>query len=113
MLSHTNFLRVSSETLGLGIDLTVIASGEVPSVEGGAELQALAEALTTETDADPAAERDALVAALGPELAERAVGVCATFQMMNIMLDATGAPVRGKLDDIAAILGFEPSDITR
>ena len=113
MLSHTNFLRVSSDTLGLNLDLTVIASGLIPDVDGGTELQALAEALTTVTDADPWAERDGLVAALGPALAERAVGVCATFQMMNIMLDATGAPVRGKLDDVAAILGFEPSDITR
>lgn len=62
---------------------------------------------------DPAATRSALVVAGGEAVAERTIGVAATFQMMNRLLDGVGAPVRRQLHAIAAELGFEPEDIPR
>ena len=59
------------------------------------------------------AERDALVAVAGTEVAERAVGVAATFQMMNRLLDGVGAPVHQRLHPLAVELGFEPAAIPR
>ncbi len=90
-----------------------IAAGADPSVGFGVELRALTDALTTNTAVEPVAERDALVAAAGAAVAERAVGVCATFQMMNRLLDGVGAPVRSSLHPIAAELGFEPAELPR
>ncbi len=60
-------------------------------------------------------ERNALVGALGAIAAERAAGVAATFQMMNRLLDAVGAPVSNKrhFAPIAAALGFELATIGR
>lgn len=49
--------------------------------------------------------------AAGEAAAERAVAVCATFQMMNRLLDATGTPMPPGLEGIAATLGFEPNDL--
>ena len=90
-----------------------VADGASPAVPVGAELAALVEALTTDTSGEPAAQRQALVAAAGEAVAERAIGVCATFQMMNRLLDGVGAPVRRSLHGIAAELGFDPADIGR
>ena len=70
-------------------------------------------ALTTDTNKDPAAQRWALVATAGEQAAERAVGVCATFQMMNRLLDGVGAPVRIELHGLAAELGFRPDELPR
>ena len=106
-------LRVSNEALNLGIDITAVATGVAPAVPFGAELTALATALTTKTSAEPVVERSALIEAAGPEEAERAIGVCATFQMMNRLLDGVGAPVRSSLHGIAADLGFDPADLPR
>jgi hypothetical protein len=91
----------------------VVASGEPPSVLFGAELASLAQAMATRWTEPPTAEREALVAAAGPELAERAIGVAATFQMMNRLLDGVGAPVNKGLHPLAKELGFEPLDIRR
>ena len=79
----------------------------------GHELAALTQAMGTRWNESPAVERDALVAAAGPEFAERAVGVAATFQMMNRLLDGVGAPVNERLHPLARELGFEPLDIPR
>lgn len=106
-------LRVSSEALALSIDITTVATGAVPAVPHGAELTALATALTTKTSAEPVVERSALIEVAGPEVAERAIGVCATFQMMNRLLDGVGAPVRSSLHGIATELGFDPADLPR
>ena len=106
-------LRVSSEALDLGIDITTVATGAAPAVPYGAELSALTTALTINTSAEPVAERSALIEAAGPEPAERAIGVCATFQMMNRLLDGVGAPVRSSLHGLAADLGFDPADLPR
>lgn len=106
-------LRASSKALELGVDIGAVASGATPAVINGAELSALVEAMTTRTAAEPVAERDALIAAAGNDAAERAIGVCATFQMMNRLLDGVGAPVSPRLHGIARKLGFDPEDIPR
>lgn len=69
--------------------------------------------MTTSTGGEPAAQRAALVTVAGEAVAERAIGVCATFQMMNRLLDGVGAPVRSSLHGIAAELGFNPADLPR
>ncbi|MCO4835650.1 MAG: hypothetical protein KC481_18490 [Acidimicrobiaceae bacterium] len=79
----------------------------------GAELAALAQAMGTRWTEPPTAARDALVAVAGTEVAERAVGVAATFQMMNRLLDGVGAPVHQRLHPLAVELGFEPAAIPR
>jgi len=47
------------------------------------------------------------------EAAERAIGVIATFQMMNRALDGVGAPVHPHLHPFAIELGFNPNDLPR
>jgi len=79
----------------------------------GPELAALAEAMATDWTQPPTAARNALVAVAGEAAAERAVGVAATFQMMNRLLDGVGAPVREQLHPLAAELGFDPETIPR
>ena len=69
--------------------------------------------MSTNWVSPPTAERDALVAAAGEAVAERAIGVAATFQMMNRLLDGVCAPVNKRLHPIAQELGFEPADIPR
>ncbi len=91
----------------------MVADGREPSIPLGPELRALTDALTTATDAEPEPQQDALVAAAGPLVAERAIGVCATFQMMNRLLDGVGAPVRRSLHPLAAELGVDPAEIPR
>lgn len=113
MLAHTAFLRASSEATDLDLDIAVVATGAQPAVPFGSELTALADELTTNWTAPPTAARTALVAAAGAAVAERAVGVVATFQMMNRLLDGVGAPVHERLHPIAKQLGFEPTDIPR
>ncbi len=73
----------------------------------------MASTLTTRTTTGPTDERDALVAALGAAATERAIGVAATFQMMNRLLDGVGAPVDKALHPLAVELGYEVADITR
>ena len=90
-----------------------MASGAAPEVPFGAELRDLTEALTTATNQEPTEERAALVAAAGAEVAERAVSVCATFQMMNRLLDGVGAPVKARLHPLAQELGFDPASLPR
>ena len=106
-------LRVSIEALELGFDIGVVAAGSPPDLPHGAELLALVDALTTVTDAEPVAERRALIDAAGEAVAERAISVCATFQTMNRLLDGVGAPVRSTLHPIAEALGFDPADLPR
>ena len=79
----------------------------------GAELAALVDAMGTGRPIDPVAEREALRAVAGDAAAERAIGVAATFQMMNRLLDGVGAPVNQRLHPLALELGFELADIPR
>jgi hypothetical protein len=113
MLSHLNFLREGSAAAGIDLDLGVVATGTVPPIEGGQQLLAFTDALTIGWDRNVDGERYALVGALGPERAERAIGVCATFQMMNRALDGVGAPVPATIRPLAAELGFDPGTIPR
>ncbi len=106
-------LRGSSDALRLGIDIMSVASGTAPAIDYGAEIEPLTTALTTNTSAEPVVQRAALVAAAGPAVAERAIGVCATFQMMNRLLDGVGAPVNASLHPLAAELGFDPAELPR
>jgi len=68
-------------------------------------------ALTVDTDRSPTPERDDLVAVIGAEGTERLIGVCATFQMMNRLLDGVGAPVNAALYPLAREFGFDPADM--
>lgn len=113
MLAHTAFLRASNEASGIDLDIGVVATGEAPDLPFGAELAALARAMGTNVTEPPTAARDALVTAAGEAVAERAIGVAATFQMMNRLLDGVGAPVHERLHPLARELGFEPIDIPR
>ncbi|MDH3679252.1 MAG: hypothetical protein OEV40_04800 [Acidimicrobiia bacterium] len=106
-------LRASSDALDLGIDITAVATGTAPAIRYGAELASLTLELTTNTAKEPTAQRAALLEAGGAAVAERAVGVCATFQMMNRLLDGVGAPVRSSLQGIATALGFDPAELPR
>lgn len=90
-----------------------VADGSAPNVAFGTELAALAQAMGTDWVHSPTAARDALVAVAGPEFAERSIGVAATFQMMNRLLDGVGAPVNERLHPLAKELGFEPLAIPR
>ena len=90
-----------------------MATGDAPDLPFGAELVALADALGSGGPSDPSVERNALIAAAGPEAAERAVGVVATFQMMNRALDGVGAPVHPHLHPFAIELGFDPHHLPR
>lgn len=91
----------------------MISSGAVPDLPYGAELRDLTDAMTTRPDREPVVERAALVAAANEAVAERAVAVCATFQMMNRLLDGVGAPVHPGLHPLAQELGFDPADLPR
>ncbi len=44
--------------------------------------------------------------AASPEATAAAVAVCANFQMMNLILDATGCPVPERLRFVADLLGI-------
>ncbi|MGI9605451.1 MAG: hypothetical protein ACR2P0_04870 [Acidimicrobiales bacterium] len=115
MLSHTLFLRESAAAADIPLDLGSVATGSIPNIDAGSELLTFTDAMAADAIADVAAERQALVDRVGPQGAEKAVGVAATYQMMNRLLDAVGAPVRGRthLEPVAKALGFEPADITR
>ncbi|MBT8240566.1 MAG: hypothetical protein KJN63_05005 [Acidimicrobiia bacterium] len=113
MLSHVYFLREGSTAAGIDLDLGVVASGAVPPIEGGAELLAFTDALTTRLTGDITAERNDLVNCIGARRAERAIAVCATFQMMNRALDGVGAPVAATIKPLAVQLGFDPDTIPR
>ena len=95
------------------VDITSIATGEPPNIPGGAELAALTNALGAPLGRDPSLERAALIEVLGEARTERVVGVAATFQMMNRLLDGVGAPVSGELRSIAGELGFDAASIPR
>lgn len=93
--------------------IAAVASGVPTDIEAGIELAALAEAMTTRPDAEPRPEREALIGAVGKEATERAIGVCATYQMMNRLLDAVGAPTPPPFLPLAQDLGFQAGDISR
>lgn len=93
------------------MDVTAVSKGRPPPIPAGAALLGLVDALTTGFPAEPIAERQAVVAELGHAAAERAIGVIATFQMMNRLLDGVGAPVHPSLLELGLELGFERDEL--
>ncbi len=113
MLAHTDMLRVSCEQTNTELDLGLVASGGVPPIPAGAALAALVETMTTRTDRDPSAERAALVSVAGEPATERAIAVCATFNLMNRLLDGVGAPTPANARPMAVHLGFSVDELPR
>ncbi len=99
-------LRASvQKTTGTSVDLHAVTdSGIDPGLLWGPELRDLATAMVTGTRLDES--RDALTRAAGPRATAAAVGVCANFEMMNHILDATGCPVSESLRFVADLLGI-------
>ena len=104
-------LRESCHQSGASVDLGSVGHGRPDGLNSGPELAALVEALTLDTTAPPTTERTALIEAAGEAAPERAIAVCATFQMMNRLLDGTGTPLPAGLQGIASALGFDPADL--
>jgi hypothetical protein len=99
-------LRVSvQKTTGTSVDLRAIAEPSIdPGIPWGPELRDLATAMATGERLDEA--RDALTRKAGPWATAAAVGVCANFEMMNHILDATGCPVPERLRFVEGLLGI-------
>jgi len=99
-------LRVSVEkTTGGAADLRAVRDESIePGLLWGKELRDLATAMATGRRLDVA--RDDLVRLAGGEVTAAAVSVCANFQMMNLILDATGCPVPAPLHFVADLLGI-------
>jgi hypothetical protein len=113
MLAHTDMLRVSCEQTNTPLDLGVVASGDAPPIPFGAELAALVDTMTTRPNRHPSAERSALAAVAGGPATERAIAVCATFNLMNRLLDGVGAPTPANARPMAVHLGFSIEDLPR
>lgn len=113
MLAHTDMLRVSCEQTDTRLDLEVVARGDTPTFAAGAELAALVDTMTTRPNQDPQAERAALVSVVGEPATERAIAVCATFNLMNRLLDGVGAPTPPNARPMALHLGFTIEELPR
>ena len=93
-------LRASSEQTGVPLDLRAVADSTIdPLTPLGPELLAFTDALVLrDTDELEPAREDLRL--LGGENAVRgAAGVVATFEMMNRILDAIGAPISPRYMD--------------
>ena len=87
------------------MDLRAVTDAAMdPGMPWGRELRDLATAMATGERLD--ASRDALTREAGPRATAAAVGVCANFEMMNRILDATGCPVPESLAFVAGLLGI-------
>jgi hypothetical protein len=73
----------------------------------GAEMLGFVDAAVLQDADELEIARLELLDAAGPEVVNAVAGVIATFEMMNRLLDATGAPVHDFLDDITTELGLE------
>jgi len=92
-------------TTGTAVDLRAVADTAIdPGIPWGPELRDLATAMVAGARLDES--RDALTRAAGPRVTAAAVGVCANFEMMNHILDATGCPVPRSLQFVADLLGI-------
>ncbi|MDQ3454371.1 MAG: hypothetical protein M3513_02610 [Actinomycetota bacterium] len=93
------------KTTGQSVDLrSVVDDRNDPGLPWGVELRNVATAMVTGQQL--AESRQALSREAGPQVAAAAVGVCANFQMMNRILDATGCPVPESLRFVAGLLGI-------
>lgn len=98
-------LRASVQrTTGTHVDLRAVVDTHLdPGMPWGIELRDLATAMSAGQRLDES--RDALTQVAGARVTAVAVGVCANFQMMNRILDATGCPVPATRDFVADLLG--------
>ena len=93
-------LRESSNSAGLHFDLASIIDEEhAPGPDGAVEILAFTRALVGRTD-DLLFARAALRAELGDAGAAAVAGAVGNFEMMNRILDATGVPTPGTLNDV-------------
>ncbi|WP_156119256.1 MULTISPECIES: hypothetical protein [Modestobacter] len=93
------------KTTGQSADLRPVVDDRIdPGLAWGIELRDLATAMVTGQRLDES--RRALSQEGGPQVAAAAVGVCANFEMMNRILDATGCPVPDSLHFVAGLLGI-------
>jgi hypothetical protein len=98
-------LRASVKKTGEGVDLrAIIDERHDPGLDWGGPLRALATAMSTGTGLEPA--RATLAAVASEAVVAAAVGVCANFEMMNRILDATGCPVPDHARPMARHLGL-------
>lgn len=93
-------LVASSTTLDLG---SIVDPSRAPGPPGAAELLGFVHALVRRTD-DLDDARARLRAAIGDSATGAVAGAVGNFEMMNRLLDATGVPTAGSLDDITAEL---------
>jgi hypothetical protein len=99
-------LRASvQQTTGQSADLRSVVDDRIdPGLPWGIELRNVATAMVTGRRLDE--RRQALSREAGPQVAAAAVGVCANFEMMNRILDATGCPVPDSLRFVEELLGI-------
>ncbi|WP_041775637.1 hypothetical protein [Blastococcus saxobsidens] len=92
-------------TTGTSVDLRAVADAGIdPGIAWGAELRDLATAMATGERLDES--RSALIRVADRRVTAAAVGVCANFEMMNRILDATGCPVPARLRHLEGLLGI-------
>ncbi|WP_139306793.1 hypothetical protein [Modestobacter sp. DSM 44400] len=93
------------KTTGTTVDLRAVVDDRIdPELPAGLELRSLATAMVTGQRLEET--RAALSRAAGPQMAAAAIGVCANFEMMNRILDATGCPAPERLRFVAELLGI-------
>ena len=99
-------LRVSTQSTGLDLDLSVVNGDAHQAARGvrfGSELVHFAEAAARHDETVLADARQALFDAAGPRVLVDAAGVAANFERMVRIADATGIPA----DDISSDLSRE------
>lgn len=111
MLSHTWKLRESARHLGQDPDIrSVINSAIDPNLPLGHEMLGYCDAIVLQDPDELPIARNDLLEAAGPEVVNSVAGVTASFELMNRLLDSTGAPVHGFLTDIIEELGVVVPD---
>lgn len=91
----------------------IIAGVGHTGVDHGAELMAFVDAVVLRDDDELADARAALEASIGAAATDRAALVAGNFSMMNRALDAVGAPIDRRLEEIAAEMGLTVPDHLR
>jgi hypothetical protein len=101
-------LRASSSKQGRTVQLAGFLNAAIDvGVVAASQLMAATDAAVLFDAAEIDVARDNLVAAVGHAAAIRTFAVAGNFQMMNRLLDATGARVNPSLSPIADEIGVE------
>lgn len=107
-------LRASSEHHGATFDIAVITRGcGACGVDGSDEILALTDAVVLRDHAEYPDARVRAELRFGRNGADRIAMVAATFQMMNRLLDAIGAPVSPHRFALAQEMGLTVPDHLR